>query len=116
MAIKIAGRLFTGPMPIATTTVRRNHNPAVYVVISKAGQSWNPTFRVIDVGETAGADLSFAEHPRLSDWEKTKDGELGIYILSLRKDEPRSDADRAAMVEDIRRLYDPPNGFISVAG
>lgn len=115
MGLKIAGQLFAGPFPFDKTSIRRNHNPAVFAIISREGAPWNPEFRLIDVGESGQEGLRFAEHPSLGQWQAASDGEVGVYLLQRPRSE-LSDNDRLALVQEIRDSYDPPNGRVAIHG
>jgi hypothetical protein len=114
MSLKISGRLFTGPNDPATAVVRSNHAPAVFAVVDKAGQAWDPQFRLLDLGDTGGAPVVFAEHPDLARWTAAAEGKLSIYFHVPDPDDGDQAAQRAALVETIRTNW-PPGGLISTA-
>lgn len=114
MSLKILGRLFTGPNDPRTAVVRHNHPPAVFAVIDKAGQAWDPEFRLIDLGDTAGATVVFAQHPDLGRWMAEAKGKLTIYLHVPDADDGDATAQRRALVETIRANW-PPGGLISTA-
>lgn len=109
MSIKLAGHLFTGPFPVDTTEVRANQVPVVYAVIAKEGQSWAPTFRVIDLGASPDEGLRFSDHPQRSAWGEPS---ISVYLLYLPRTKHTA-ADREQLATELRRHYDPPNGFVS---
>lgn len=114
MSLKIGDHLFTGPFQVDKTRVRANHPPAVYAIICKGGQPWDPTFRLLDVGETGENGIVFAEHERLAQWEADNDGELCVYLLQ-RESNDRFDLEaRESLVEDLRTRYDPPQGMVQL--
>jgi hypothetical protein len=110
MALKLAGRLFTGPFPIDTTEVRSNQAPVVYGIIAKGGEPWAPTFRVVDIGYSEESGVRFAELPNRTSWSTPGGGQLGVYLFYA----PRSEyslEQRRALADELRQKYDPPNGF-----
>lgn len=113
MSLKIAGQLFTGPFKLDETEIRVNQAPVVFAVISKEGQPWAPSFRLVDVGASSDAGVRFAEHPRHADWRaQAAGGAVSIYLLAM----PRSQhslADRERVVDEIRKVYNPPHGLVS---
>ncbi len=118
MSLKIAGRLFAGPFPVEKTVVRKNHQPAVYAVISREGKPWNPVFRLLEVGETGEDGIVFAEHAARPQWEeqaKAGQGAVGIYLYDMARSQCDAAA-RQAQVEEIRARYTPPTGIIPITG
>ena len=114
MALKILDHLFTGPFALEETRLRKNHDPVVYAIVCKAGEPWNPTFRLLDVGESGDQDLDFARHARRDDWERQSDGEVSVYFLTFPRREGHSEADRQGIATAIGEALDPPNGMISI--
>jgi hypothetical protein len=113
MALKLAGRLFTGPFPIATTEVRSNHVPVVYAIIVKGGDPWAPTFRVVDIGYSEDAGVRFAELPNRASCSGQSAPQPSVYLFYA----PRSEyslEQRRALAEELRQKYHPPNGFAEV--
>jgi hypothetical protein len=110
MALKLAGRLFTGPFPIATTEVRSNQTPVVYAIIAKGGDPWAPTFRVVDIGYSHESGVRFAELPNRTSWSVQSATQLGVYLFYAPRSEYSLDQ-RRALAEELRQKYDPPNGF-----
>jgi hypothetical protein len=113
MALKLGGHLFTGPFPIETTQVRANQPPVVFAVIAKEGESWAPSFRVIDIGFSEDQGLRFADHRRRAAWGEAAGGEssLGIYLFYAPKSEYQL-ADRQRLAEELTQKYDPPRGLV----
>jgi hypothetical protein len=116
MSLKIGHHLFTGPMNLAETKVRANQIPVVFAVVCKEGAPWNPVFRLIDVDVSDAGGTVFAGHPHRSDWEKAASGTLSLYIFEPEKGQRFEAADRAALVADLRRTYEPPRGVITLTG
>jgi hypothetical protein len=114
MSLKIYGRLFTGPNDPTTALVRANHAPAVFAVVDKVGQAWDPQFRLIDLGDTAGAPVIFAQHPDLARWSAAAEGKLSIYFHVPDPDDGDPAVQRKTLVEAIRANW-PPGGLISTA-
>jgi hypothetical protein len=112
MSLKILGRLFTGPNDPQRAAVRVNHAPAVFAIIDKGGQSWDPQFRMIDLGDTGGAAVVFAEHPDLARWQAAAQGQLSIYFYVPDPDDGDPAAQRRALIEEIRANW-PPGGLIA---
>jgi hypothetical protein len=116
MGLKISGFLFYGPSAIGQVFIKKNHAPAVFAIVSRTGDPWNPLFRLIDVEFSGSEGLVLAEHPRCAEWEAENDGVLQVYLLDLKRNEgdPRTRAQ--AIIEECRERYQPPKGFISLAG
>jgi hypothetical protein len=110
MALKLAGHLFTGPFPVASTEVRSNQAPVVYAIIAKGGEPWAPTFRVIDVGCSEDSGLRFADLPGRASWVLEPGAQPAVYLFYASKSEYSLDR-RRAMADLLRLKYDPPNGF-----
>src|SRR5262249_27233952 len=116
MGLKISGRLFYGPSPIDKVVIKKNHPPALFAIVSRTGDPWNPTFRLIDIGFSGAEGMVLADHPRRSQWEAENDGALQVYLLDLKRHEG-DPAERAhAIIEEFRQRFDSPRGFISLAG
>jgi len=116
MSLKIKNFLLTGPFGIDETTVRANQDPAVFAIVSKGGEPWNPTFKVLDVGETGDAGTVFANHPNRSAWAEGADGKLGIYFLTFSRKDGHAAASRLAVVEQIREALKATGGVIPLQG
>ena len=116
MSLKIGQRLFTGPMNLSEAKVRANQPPLVFAVVCKAGPPWNPVFRLIDVDVTEPGGTVFAQHARRALWEKESDGTLALYFLEPDKGQKIEAEERAAVVADLRRHYEPPKGIITLVG
>ncbi len=116
MGLKISGLLFYGPTPLEQVVVKKNHSPVVYAVVSRAGEAWNPIFRLLDVGYSGAEGLTLSQHPDVPKWQAENDGVLQIYLLDLK----RKDGDPASraqeIIADFRVRFDPPRGTISLAG
>jgi hypothetical protein len=111
MSLKLAGHLFTGPLMIDTTEVRANQAPVVYAIIAKGGQSWAPVFRVVDVQASPDHGVRFADHPSRRNWTAKANESIAVYLFYM----PRSEfaaPDRERIAEELRRIYDPPRGFV----
>ena len=116
MGLKISGRLFYGPSTVDKVVIKRNHAPAVFAIVSRTGDPWNPMFRLIDVGFSGTEGIVLADHPRRAEWEAENDGVLPVYLLDLKRHEG-DPAERAQeIIEEYRQRYQPPKGFISLAG
>ncbi len=115
MALKIAERLFTGPYALDESRVRKNQSAAVYAIISRSGEPWNPTFRLIDVDETGDQGVHFRTHEKRPEWERYNDGELSIYFFYMSVRAGHTADQRRWLVDAIKAQYDPPNGMISLA-
>lgn len=111
MSLKICGHLFTGPYDPAKAVIRANHEPVVFAVVEKIGQSWDPRFRLIDIGDTAGAAVSFAEHPERARWEAGATGKLALYYHAPDAESGDAAGRRRALVETIRASW-PPDGLL----
>jgi hypothetical protein len=115
MGLKISGRLFYGPSPVDQVVVKRNHSPAVFAIVSRSGESWNPTFRLLDVGYSGTEGMVLSENPNVKQWELDNDGELQVYLIDLKRKDG-DPAERAqAIIDEYRERYHPPKGFISLA-
>jgi hypothetical protein len=111
MALKLAGYLFTGPFPPDSTVVRSNQAPVVYAIIAKGGESWAPTFRVIDIGFSEDAGLRFTDLPNRAAWTVEAGAQVGVYLFYAPKSE-YSVEQRRAMADRLRLTFDPPHGFV----
>jgi hypothetical protein len=111
MSLKLAGYLFTGPFPIATTEIRANQVPVVFAIVAKGGRSWAPVFRVVDVGASPDDGVRFARHPRSKDWKPQVGETLGVYLFYAARSQ-HTPADRERIAEALRQEYDPPRGFV----
>jgi hypothetical protein len=116
MGLKISGRLFYGPSPIDRVVIKSNHPPAVFAIVSRTGDPWNPQFRLIDVGFSGPNGMVLADHPRCAEWEAENDGALQVYLLDLKRHEGDPAARAQAIIAECRERYQPPGGFISLAG
>jgi hypothetical protein len=116
MSLTIAGRLFTGPFDLDSTVVRANHPPAVFAIVAKLGEPWNPQFVLIDIGETGETGLTFSDHPLRAVWEQAAGANPpAIYLHSL----PRTGggaAEREALIAQLRKAYPEPNASIQEQG
>lgn len=116
MSLKLQNFLFSGPYDPARTIVRKNKAACVFAVISREGKPYNPDFRVIDIGDTRGDTVAFAEHPDLSAWQAEAGGELGLYFFRPDAGEPEASAIRSHVVAVLRGIYTPPTGIIAIDG
>jgi hypothetical protein len=111
MSLKLGGHLFTGPFEIHTTEVRANQIPVIYAIIAKGGQSWAPVFRVVDIGSSPEQGMRFAGHASRANWVAAPGESLGVYLFYARRLD-YSAANREHLVQELRRQYNPPTGFI----
>jgi hypothetical protein len=109
MSLTIAGGLFTGPFPLDKAAVRANQDPAIYAIVVKQGQAWDPRFHLLDVGETGEAGMIFARHPARARWEAVAAGRAPmVYFHAM----SRAEADAAAregVLTRLRDAYPEPN-------
>lgn len=113
MSLKLGGgHLFTGPFPIETTVVRANKVPVVYAIVAKGGQSWAPTFRVIDIGASPDEGVDLSKHPSRPEWQANAGEVMGAYLLYLPRSE-HSQADREHLARQMLSLYQPPNDLVT---
>jgi hypothetical protein len=105
-----------GPSPIDKVVIKSNHPPAVFAIVSRTGEPWNPQFRLIDVGFSGTDGMVLADHARRAEWAAENDGALQVYLLDLKRHEGDPAARAQAIIEEYRERYDPPKGFISLAG
>jgi len=116
MGLKISGRLFYGPSPIEKVIIRHNHPPAVFAIVSRTGDPWNPQFRLIDMGFTGDQGMVLADHPHRPAWERENDGILQVYLLDLKRHEGDPATRAQHIIDECHELYRPPKGIISLAG
>jgi hypothetical protein len=114
MGLTIGNHLFYGPFAIDKVTIRKNHHPAVFAVVSRSGEPWNPTFRLLDVGFSGPDGMVATEHPQLSRWREANDGALQIYLYDLESKSSDVAARATAIVDELIALYSPPHGMISI--
>jgi hypothetical protein len=115
MGLKISGRLFYGPSSIDQVVIKKNHSPAVFAIVSRAGDPWNPIFRLLDIGFSGSDGMVLAENPGVSAWEAENDGVLQVYLLDLKRKDGDPAARAQAIIEEYRERYHPPKGLISLA-
>ena len=116
MSLKIKNYLLTGPFAVEEASVRANQMPVVYVIVSKSGDAWNPTFKALEVGDTGVGGMKFADHPNRRLWEKDASGKVGVYLLAFERKEDGELAGRTAAVVAIREALVKTNGFIPISG
>ena len=116
MSLKIGTYLFTGPFDIDKAVVRKNKAAAIYAIVCRAGEPWNPTFRVLAFGESGDEGLTFAEHPNRCRWEADNDGELGVYLLTGTDNHVFSTEERLSIVTELQTQYPPHNANIPISG
>ena len=115
MGLKISGRLFYGPSSIDNVVVKKNHSPVVFAIISRTGDPWNPSFRLLDVDYSGTEGMALSQHPRASRWQAENDGELQVYLLDLKRHDGDPATRAQTIIEESRARYQPPKGFISLA-
>lgn len=116
MSLKLLDLLFTGPFDPVQTVVKQNKAACVFAVISREGKPYNPSFRVIDIGDTAGEMVTFGDHPDLERWRAEGQGELGIYLYRPDVREPEASTVRARAVLALQQAYTPPTGTVAIDG
>lgn len=114
MGLTIGNHLFYGPFPVEKVTIRKNHHPAVFAVVSRSGEPWNPTFRLLDVGYSGPDGMVAAEHPHLPGWLEENDGSLQIYLYDMESKTDDSVHRATRIVDELIALYSPPRGIISI--
>jgi hypothetical protein len=67
----------------------------------------------VDYSGTEGMTLS--DHPKVSQWQIENNGELQVYLLDLKRHDGDPATRANAIIEEYRRRYHPPKGFISLA-
>jgi len=115
MGLKIAGHLFYGPFPVEKVAIKKNHTPALFAIVCRTGESWNPTFRLIDIGFSGADGITLAQHPPRAAWVAENDGLLQVYLLEIEAHEGDVGSRAAAIIELCRNRYQPPRGIISLA-
>lgn len=113
MGLTIGNHLFYGPFQIEKVVIRKNHHPAVFAVVSRSGEPWNPIFRLLDVGYSGTEGMTAAEHPLSGKWREENDGALQIYLYDLEKGDDVA-VRAAAMIDELNAQYSPPKGTISI--
>jgi len=101
LAIKIQGYLFTGPFDIGTTKIRENQKPVVYLVVDKHGEAWDPNYKVLAAGDTAGEAVVFADIPDAGAWQQRAVGSVSLYFYTSEQPGEAAAADRAAVLSKI---------------
>ena len=116
MSLKLGGYLFTGPFGIEKAVVRTNKAAAVFAIICRSGNAWDPCFRAIDFGESGKMGVTFSKHPDRSKWEAANDGELGIYLLTENELDVVGEKIRKLIVKDLSKRFLKPDIFIPLSG
>jgi hypothetical protein len=116
MSLKIRSHLLTGPFEIDKTVIRSNQDPAVFVIIEKAGQPWDPVFNFVAAGDSGEAGIRLAEHPERANWEKGRSGKVGVYLISFSRKDPGQQQARALVIEDIAAAMKESGGKIPIQG
>jgi len=116
MSLKIADFLFYGPFQISKIKVRANQAPVIYAIVCRAGDPWNPTFRLIDIGASPVEGFVLAEHPQRDVWDQENDGELEAYLYDAPASEGFTADRRSQIVDDIRAKIGPPRGAVPISG
>jgi hypothetical protein len=114
MSLKISDYLFTGPFELRNSRRRSNHPPVVFAAVSRGGEPWNPTFRLISVGDTEGIETDFAALSEQEAWTDFCHAEPQIYFLDTIPEETDSAEARASIVSRIRNELKPPYGDIPI--
>jgi hypothetical protein len=112
MSLTIAGRLFTGPFLLDKAVVRANQDPAVYAIVVKQGQAWDPRFHLLDVGQTGEGGMIFARHPARSRWEAVAAGGAPMVYFHVMSRAEADTAAREGMLARLRDAYPEPNMVI----
>jgi hypothetical protein len=113
MGLKIANHLFYGPFAIDAVAVRANQAPVVFAIVSKGGEPWLPTFRLVDIGGSPDEGVALAQHPQRRAWEAAE-GELQVYLLDVPR--KQGDAQRRRSLADEIRATLGPGGEIPLSG
>lgn len=117
MSIKIAGHLFYGPFEIEKVKLRGNQIPVVVAVVCRAGEPWNPTFRLVDMDCSGANGLILADHPRRVVWEReSAGGHLEAYLLDTPASQGFTETSRRELISDICSKVVPPYGNIPLSG
>ena len=116
MSLKIGCYLFTGPFSIEKAVVRKNKAAAVFAIVSRSGNSWDPCFRALDFGESGESGMTFSTHPDRTKWEAKNDGELGIYLLNENELDVSGEKNRKLIVKDLSKHFLQPDTFILLSG
>jgi hypothetical protein len=96
--------------------VRKNKAAAVFAIICRSGDAWDPSFRALDFGETGETGMTFSRHPDRSKWEAANDGELGIYLLTENELDATGKKTRKLIVKNLSQNFLKPNTFIPLSG
>lgn len=115
MGLKIAGTLFYGPHSLDEVIVKKNHHPAIYAIVCRTGEPWNPLFRLLDIDFSGTQGMVLADDPRRQQWERENDGLLQVYLLDLKRRDGEISEQAKTVIAECRRRYQPPKGFISLA-
>ncbi len=96
--------------------MRGNQIPVIVAVVCRAGEPWNPTFRLIDMDCSGPNGLVLSDHPRRAAWEGESDGHLEVYLLDAPASQGFSETSRRALIADICSKVVPPHGQIPLSG
>src|SRR5262249_21078997 len=116
MSLKIRSHLLTGPFAIDETVVRPNQDPAVFVIVEKAGHPWDPVFNFVTASDSGSSGMRLTEHPDGAAWEKDRKGKVSVYLISFsRKDSGHQQA-RVQALADIAAAMKETGGKIPIQG
>jgi hypothetical protein len=112
VSLTISGLLFTGPNPLGTCVVRSNHTAAVFAIISKEGEPWDPRFRLLWVGDTGPNGQIFADHSQAEEWLTESKGKATVFLLPVNKNEG-GESRRQQIITEVLSKYTVPNAIIT---
>ena len=116
MSLKIRSHLLTGPFAIDQTVVRSNQDPAVVVIVEKAGHPWDPVFNFVAAGDSGASGIRLADHPDRAAWETGRAGKVGAYLISFSRKDPSQAQARAQALADIAAAMKESGGKIPIQG
>lgn len=116
MSLMIGKYLFTGPFELEKMQIRKNHTPAVYAIVCRSGEPWNPTFTAIDFGESGENGIVFANHLDREYWDSQNNGELGVYLLVETELNAQGVENRLAVVNELQNSFPSGNANIPISG
>jgi hypothetical protein len=116
MGLTIGNHLFYGPFQIEKVVIRKNHRPAIFAVVTRSGEPWNPVFRLLDLGYSGRSGFALAEHSRVDEWRRQSDGVLQIYLYDLDSRDELADVRAGELVDELTARYARPHDAISIGG